>query len=91
MEGIIAKVKPVFERFSGIKLAYLFGSCARGSTGPLSDFDFAVYFDAGTTAEIFELRSKLVDALSRALQTDKVEIVALNQLSSPEMKYRIIT
>jgi predicted nucleotidyltransferase len=91
MDGLIAKLRPVFEQFPCLKLAYLFGSRARGSAGPLSDFDFAVYFDTQAPQEMFELQSKLIDALSRALQTDKVEVVVLNRLSSPEMKYRIIT
>lgn len=50
MSGPLGDLEPyqqgldeVFERF-GVVLAYLYGSQARGDTGPLSDVDVAVLF-----------------------------------------------
>jgi len=39
---------------------------------------------------MFDIKSLLMDELSRALETDKVDIVVLNIAESPEIKYRII-
>ena len=42
---IKTKTAPLFEARPEVGIAYLFGSQATGKTGPLSDYDFAVYFD----------------------------------------------
>lgn len=45
------KIK-LFENYPEIKLVYLFGSQAEGKTGPMSDYDFAIYFDEKTKMNI---------------------------------------
>lgn len=40
--------------------------------------------------KIFDLKFRLMDELSRELGTDKVDIVMMNIVESPEMKYNII-
>jgi len=37
------KLIAIFKGYSEVKLVYLFGSRASGKTGPLSDYDFAIY------------------------------------------------
>jgi predicted nucleotidyltransferase len=73
-----------------VKLAYLFGSRAAGEDGPLSDYDFAVYLDGIPKARMGTLRLTLIEELSRAFATDKVDVVLLNTAASPELKYAIV-
>jgi uncharacterized protein YutE (UPF0331/DUF86 family)/predicted nucleotidyltransferase len=79
--------KEVFER-NRVKLAYLFGSRARGASGSGSDYDFAVLLGRRTTVgdEI-----KLALDLARALDVpvDEVDVVALDA-ADPELIYRIL-
>ena len=88
--GIVEKIVPVFAKYPEIKLAYFFGSRAEKREGSASDFDFAVYLDGKNRKKMFSTKSLLMDDLSRALKTDKIDIVVLNTAESPEIKYRII-
>lgn len=96
MENIdIYKLGSIFEKFSPIKLVYFFGSMASGQAGPLSDYDFAVYFDLQKNSDkdkemMFDIKFKLMDQLSRALKTDKVDVAILNLTEEPEFKYNVI-
>ena len=60
-----------------VLFAYLFGSSARGTTGPLSDVDVAVYLDE--KADLFECRLRLMRVLSRVLKTERVDVIVLNE------------
>lgn len=91
----IEKLNKIFEKFPVIKLVYFFGSMASGQAGPLSDYDFAIYFDLKKNDgkdrnQMFEIKFKLMDELSRALGTDKIDVVILNLSEEPEFKYNII-
>jgi uncharacterized protein len=59
-----------------VKFAYLFGSLACGNAGPLSDIDLAVYLDG--RLDLFNSRLKIMDALSRAIKTEKFDLIVLN-------------
>jgi predicted nucleotidyltransferase len=87
---IIEKIKSVCSSHPEIKLAYLFGSQVSGKIGPLSDFDFAFYVDENEAKKLFDLKFALLDEISRALGTDKIDVVILNLVESPELKYNII-
>lgn len=76
--------------FKEIKLVYLFGSIARGEAGPLSDVDVAVYFAGLDKKQMVYIKLKLLAELSKRLKTDKVDVVVLNTLEEPELKYQII-
>ncbi len=89
-QEIIKKVKPIFESNSAIKLAYLFGSQANGNTGPMSDYDFAVYLDEKDKNKMFEIKLELMGKLSLVLKSDNIDVVVLNLTESPELKYDII-
>lgn len=80
----------IFRSYPEIKLAYLFGSRANGEEGPLSDYDFAVYFDLKDRIRMSDIRFKLLAQLSRELKTDHIDLVILNLTESPELKYNII-
>lgn len=86
----IEALKNIFKAHPEIKLAYLFGSRANGAGGPLSDYDFAVYFDLNEKGRMSDIRFNLLDQLSRELKTDDVDLVILNLTESPELKYNII-
>jgi predicted nucleotidyltransferase len=86
LSGLIS----VFANYAEIKLVYFFGSRAEGKGGALSDFDFAFYIDEKDHKKLYELKLSLIDRLSLLLNTDKVDVVFLNLIDGPEMKYNII-
>lgn len=92
MEQDLTNLVRIFEGFPEVKLAYFFGSKANGTDGPLSDYDFAVYFDLDKkeTIKMFDIKFNLEAKLSRELKTDKVDVVILNITKSPEFKYSVI-
>src|ERR1700681_2023078 len=58
----------------GVVAAYLFGSLARGTAGPLSDVDVALLIrDAREADAICE---RTMDALCRRLRTGRVEVIS---------------
>jgi predicted nucleotidyltransferase len=89
-DEIIEAVEGVIQSHPEIKLAYLFGSQAKGHTGAISDFDFAFYVEETDTKKLYDLKFTLSDKISRSLKTDKVDIIILNLTGSPELKYNII-
>lgn len=86
----IKKLNSIFKLYSSIKLVYFFGSRAKNRQGPLSDYDFAVYFDGKDEKKMMDIKLELLDKISRMLKTDKIDIVILNTAESPEIKYGII-
>lgn len=92
MENKIQRIlQPIFELYPAIQLVYFFGSKASRTDGPQSDYDFACYFDEKDAKKIFAIKSHLIDKIGRALYTDNIDVVILNTLDKPEMKYEIIT
>lgn len=70
--------------------AYLFGSQARGEVGPLSDVDVAVWLGPEVRDDRrFDRRLALSAAASRALATDEVDLVVLND-APPLLRHRVI-
>ncbi|WP_114279074.1 type VII toxin-antitoxin system MntA family adenylyltransferase antitoxin [Thioalbus denitrificans] len=59
-----------------VLFAYLFGSRARGTHGPMSDFDIAVHL--AQNVDLFTFRLQMLEQLNRLLKTDKVDLVVLN-------------
>ncbi len=54
-----------------VRLAYLFGSVARGEAGKLSDVDMAVLLDDSLNKkERFDLQLKLISDITAILKTD---------------------
>lgn len=83
------KIREIAEKYQ-LKLVYLFGSQVTGKTGPLSDYDFAVYLDEKDPKKRFDVRLKLISEVSEIFKTDKVDICVLNDIEGPELKYNII-
>lgn len=80
----------VFRSRPKIKLAYLFGSRAAGRTTPLSDYDFAVFLDEQNSLKRGRLKLDLITTLSQVIQTDRLDLVILNENVGSELKYHII-
>jgi len=89
-KNIRNKLNRLFQQYPEIKLVYLFGSQARGKKGLLSDYDFAIYIEAGDKRKIFEIKLQLLGEISRILHTDKIDLIILNCVREPELKYNII-
>ncbi len=62
---------------SRVLFAYLFGSAARGSMGPLSDLDIGVYLDEHV--DMFHYRLKIIESITRAVGSERIDVVVLNQ------------
>jgi hypothetical protein len=80
------RVVPVLESHD-VRLAYLFGSHARGEVTKLSDVDLAVSFAAGV--DVRKAQGELLDALVLELKTDRIDLVLLEEIPPP-LAFRII-
>ena len=86
----INNLRSLFQSNSQIKLVYFFGSQVNGTAGPLSDYDFAFYIDEKDKKKLFDLKLDLIGKLTQILKSDKIDVVILNIVESPELKYNII-
>lgn len=74
----------------GVIAAMLIGSQARGTPGPLSDVDIAVWHEPGLNpAGRLQLQVKLARLASETLRTNEVDIVMLNQ-APPLLRHRAV-
>lgn len=88
-DAALERLAAAFDR-SGVVAAMLIGSQARGTAGPLSDVDVGVWHDPGMPAgPRFSLQLKLTKEARRALQTEEVDVVMLNQ-ASPLLRQRAV-
>ncbi|WP_026289928.1 type VII toxin-antitoxin system MntA family adenylyltransferase antitoxin [Thioalkalivibrio sulfidiphilus] len=87
-ENLIARLQMFFSAQPHVELAYLFGSTARGTTGPMSDVDVAIRMSPGADHTLDE-RLKLQDALCRHLGSDRVDLVDLD-LVSPVLRFNVV-
>jgi len=85
---LLARLRSFFAARQRVELAYLFGSTARGTTGPLSDVDVAIRFSPDGARSLDE-RLKLQDALCRELGSDRIDLVDLDD-ASPVLRYNVI-
>ena len=80
---IVEQDKRLLEFMRGqeyIKLAYLFGSVAKGKEGKLSDVDIAVFLDESLNKkEIINLQLKVISELTSILKTDRVDWIVMNK------------
>ena len=82
------KIKEVFGR-QGVLLAYIFGSVPRKDAGPLSDIDFAVYFEESLPkSHRNELYLDIINNLTETLG-DEIDLVKMND-SNILLKFNII-
>ena len=86
----LEEIREIFASHPEVKLAYLFGSRATGNVGPMSDYDFGVYFDGLDKNHRFDMKLQLMSKLSKVLNVDTVDIVNLNDTDMPELTYAMI-
>jgi predicted nucleotidyltransferase len=73
-----------------VELAYLFGSTAEETEGPLSDIDIGVYLSGKLTkGERIEKRLELMGELSTLLKTDHVDLLVMND-AAPVINFEVI-
>ncbi|NLO29648.1 MAG: nucleotidyltransferase domain-containing protein [Methanosarcina mazei] len=90
LQQLEQRLRDFLSGVKGVKLAYLFGSTARGESNCLSDIDIAVLFDdALLQKEAFDPQVELISELTCLLKTDNVDIVVLND-SPLLLTYNII-
>lgn len=78
-------------RAEGAVLAYLFGSRAGGYAKTDSDFDIAVYLrDKKKKKDLFKKKMNLIREASRILKTERVDVVIIDEIRSPVLKFAII-
>ena len=88
-EEQLKKLNKIFKGCPELKIVYLFGSRISGKTGPLSDYDFALYIDQNRV-EAYHASVDIAGKISKVLKTDKIDTVVINHTDAPEMKYSII-
>lgn len=89
-QSIKEKLAFLFEKYAEIGTVYLFGSQATGNADSRSDFDIAVYFSEQDVIRRHDVLFALSGEISRALNSDTVDIHSMNDITSPLLKYRII-
>ncbi len=77
MHTLVALVKDFLITEKRVKFAYLFGSMANASNGPLSDLDLAVYLDGRLNC--FVTRLHLMEAMAKKLASERFDLVVHNQ------------
>lgn len=79
-----------FNKKEYVELAYLFGSTAEGTEGPLSDIDIGVYLSSKLTkGERIEKRLELIGELSTLLKNDHVDLLVMND-AAPVINFEVI-
>ncbi len=84
------ELKKFMKKQKQIRLAYLFGSYAKGKEGPLSDVDIAVFLDEIISkSKRFEQRLNLINEISSILKSDNVDVIIMND-APLNLNYEII-
>jgi hypothetical protein len=79
MDLKVNEIRAFLQEQKHVKVAYLFGSRAKGRVGPLSDFDIAILLDRHLNKqESFNYRLSLLNDLSSILKTRKLDVVIMN-------------
>lgn len=87
-ESLMPALREVFTRHD-VDLAYLYGSQARGDTGPLSDVDVAVLFSSDISkSERFEQQLLLIGELMSIFKRSDVFMADLDD-ASPLLRHRV--
>jgi len=87
IEDLIPKALTYLQSMPDIIFAYLFGSFAKGKNFSLSDVDIAVYLKE--PSDIQEKKMEILGTLIDILQTDEIDLVALNSAALP-LRMRIL-
>lgn len=70
----------------GVAAAYLFGSVARGTAGPMSDVDVALLLTGEDPEDVV---ARVTDDLARRLLTSRIDLVSLSAAPIP-LRYHVL-
>ncbi|MEK7540133.1 MAG: nucleotidyltransferase domain-containing protein [Patescibacteria group bacterium] len=82
----IGQLRQKLQRYP-LQQAYLFGSYARGTAGPLSDVDIALLFKSRVNKD--KIESKIFADISQLLHTDNIDIIDI-ETASPLLAHRSV-
>jgi len=90
LADLATSLENVFSKRSEIAAAFVFGSVARETEGPLSDLDIAVLLDEASRLEEsgYGYLAELTADIMKALHRNDVDAVILNT-APPLLKYRV--
>jgi predicted nucleotidyltransferase len=77
VDDLQAKLRAVLEPRSEVLVAYLFGSVARGTSGPLSDVDVAVLLS--DDVDPWAVQLELMAAVASVIGSSDVDVLVLNR------------
>ncbi|MDI6689533.1 MAG: nucleotidyltransferase domain-containing protein [Actinomycetota bacterium] len=83
----IRKLRELFARNPKVIVAYFFGSQVRGEITPLSDIDIAVLVKESLS---LDEKADLIGEIISSLETDNIDFVVLNHVSSVSLKFEVI-
>lgn len=84
------QLEKYFARRTDVIAAYVFGSQAKGSVGPLSDVDVAVLVqNAVNKKELFQRKLEIAGELSDFLKREDIDVVLLNN-APPLIAHRVL-
>ncbi|MFH1187414.1 MAG: nucleotidyltransferase domain-containing protein [bacterium] len=87
-------VKFCIEEFTiigNVVFGYIFGSVAKGTAGPLSDLDVAIFVDSADKKEQEKIRENIRENLEEKLNlADKVDVVILNEEIPPLLESQVV-
>lgn len=86
-KDLVAKLRERLEPQPDIQFAYLFGSSARGSDGPLSDVDIAVMIAEG--GDLYARQLGLIASVSGVVGSKDADVVILNS-APPALGFRVL-
>ena len=85
--GLAARLRRRLEDEPEVSVAYLYGSQARGTAGPLSDVDVAVLLKPGTDAN--EVRLDLIAAVAEVVGSVRADVVVLDE-APPALGWQVL-
>lgn len=76
----------------GVLVGYLFGSAARGTMGPHSDIDVAVFFDGMKIPEEKQFNEKLAisSEIASSFNVENSDVIILNNLTNPVLLHEAV-
>ncbi|MFU8773225.1 MAG: type VII toxin-antitoxin system MntA family adenylyltransferase antitoxin [Anaerolineales bacterium] len=87
IETILKDSRAILSTNTHVLLAYLFGSQANKTTGPLSDIDIAILFQ--NNEDTVSLSLELSSEMSKKFPSHRIEVIALNK-APIELAYAVI-
>jgi predicted nucleotidyltransferase len=87
VDDLQAKLRAVLEPRSEVLVAYLFGSVARGTSGPLSDVDVAVLLS--DDVDPWAVQLELMAAVASVIGSSDVDVLVLNR-APVSLAYRVL-